>query len=47
MTAVALTSFAARLADARSLPVTVSAMFAVVGVVAAGAVAWRLRRARW
>ena len=47
VTAVTLTSFSAKLADARSLPMTVPAAVAMVGVVAVGAVTWRLRRARW
>lgn len=45
VTAVTLASFTAKLADARSVPTALPAMFfAVVGV--AGAVTWRLRRAR-
>jgi hypothetical protein len=46
-TAIRLSSFTAKLADARSSPVTLPAMVAMVGVAAVGAVTWRLRRARW
>jgi hypothetical protein len=47
VTAVALTSFTAKLEDVRSSPMTLPAVVAMVGVAAVGAVTWRLRRARW
>jgi hypothetical protein len=48
VTAVTLSSFTAKLADARSSPLASPAAVALVGVfAAAGAAAWRLRRVGW